>query len=87
LRRRFKANRFSAARADQRQLGIPFEALGKAFYVNVYAGLALEVANVMARNVFATSFDPHLIDPVLDIGAKYNLTSRPVHSPELAFPV
>jgi NitT/TauT family transport system substrate-binding protein len=119
----------SAARADQRQLGIPFEALGKAFYVNVYTAsrpwltsngplahrlaqalydtsrwvnahrpetaviesrftkLPLEVANVMARNVFATSFDPHLIDPVLDIGAKYGLTSRPVHSPELAFPV
>jgi NitT/TauT family transport system substrate-binding protein len=119
----------TAARADQRALGIPFEAMGKPFYVNVYAAsrswltantalahrlaaalydtarwvnghrpetaaiesrftkLPLETANTMARNTFATSFDPQLIEPVLNIGAKYQLTERAVHAPEIAFAV
>jgi hypothetical protein len=41
----------------------------------------------MARNTFATSFDPQLIEPVLNIGAKYLLTERPVHASEIAFTV
>jgi NitT/TauT family transport system substrate-binding protein len=119
----------SAAKADQRALGIPFEAIGKAFYVNVYAAsrtwltsntplahrlaaalydaarwvnthrpesaaiesrftkLPLEIANTMARNTFSTSFEPRLMDPVLDLGARYQLTDRLVHSQEVAFPV
>jgi NitT/TauT family transport system substrate-binding protein len=119
----------TAARAEQRALGIPFEAMGKPFYVNVYAAsrswltantalahrlaaalyetarwvnghrpetaaiesrftkLPLETANTMARNTFATSFDPQLIEPVLNIGAKYQLTERAVHAPEIAFTV
>lgn len=119
----------SAGKADNRVLGIPFEALGKAFYVNIYAAsrpwltangplahrlattfydtarwvnghrpetaviesrftkLTLDVARTMARNTFATSFDPHLISPVLDIGFKYQLIARQVNAQEIAFPV
>jgi ABC-type nitrate/sulfonate/bicarbonate transport system substrate-binding protein len=119
----------SAGKADQRALGIPFEALGVPFYVNVYAAsrawltnngalahhlaialydtarwvnahrpataviesrftkLPLETTRTMARNVFATSFDPQLIAPVLDLGARYGLISRAVRAQEVAFPV
>lgn len=117
----------SAARNEQRQLGVPFEAIGKTFYVNVYAAkrtwlqsntplahrlaavfyqagrwanahrpetavieskytkLPLEVARVMARNLFSTAFSPQLIAPVLDLGARYGLTSRPVAANEIAY--
>jgi NitT/TauT family transport system substrate-binding protein len=119
----------SDAKAEQRALGVPFEAMGKPFYINVYAAsrdwlannatmahrltgvlydvarwanahraesatiesrltkLPLDVAQTMARNVFATSFDPQLIEPVLNVGARYQLTSRAVHAQEIAFPV
>jgi NitT/TauT family transport system substrate-binding protein len=119
----------TAGKPDQRPLGIPFEAMGKPFYVNVYAAsrtwltnngplarrlaaalydtarwvnthradtaaiesrftkLPLETAQTMARNTFATAFDPQLIEPVLNIGAKYQLTERPVHAQEIAFAV
>ncbi len=117
----------TAARADQRQLGIPFEALGKPFYVNVYAALRpwltnngplarrlatalydtarwvnahrpetavietkftklpIETTTTMARNVFGTNFDPRLIQPVLDIGYRYQLTDRQVQAVDIAF--
>jgi len=116
----------SAAKTEQRALGVPFEALGKPFYVNLYAAsrtwlanngplarriaaalydtarwanthrpdsaaiesrftkLPLDTVNTMARNVFATSFDPQLMEPVLDLGARYGLTERPVHAAEIA---
>jgi NitT/TauT family transport system substrate-binding protein len=119
----------SAAKANQRPLGIPFEAIGKSFYVNVYAAsrtwlaangplahrlasalydtnrwvnshradsaaveskftkLPLETARTMARNTFATTFDPQLISPVLDIGARYQLIDRVVRASEIAYPV
>ena len=119
----------SAAKANQRALGIPFEAIGKSFYVNVYAAsrtwlaangplarrlaaalydtnrwvnthradsatveskftkLPIETARTMARNTFATNFDPSLISPVLDIGARYNLIDRVVRASEIAYPV
>ena len=119
----------SDAKAEQRALGIPFEAMGKPFYVNVYAAsrdwltnntalahrlattlyttarwanadrpdsaaiesrftkLPLDVVQTMARNVFATSFDPQLMQPVLDIAARYQLTARAVRAPEIALPV
>jgi NitT/TauT family transport system substrate-binding protein len=117
----------SQAKADQRAMGIPFEALGKAFYVNIYAAsrswltantalahrlaavfydagrwanthrpdsavieskytkLPIDVAQSMARNTFSTSFDPNMITPVLDLGARYQLTPRPVRAQEIAF--
>lgn len=119
----------SDAKAEQRQLGVPFEAMGKPFYVNVYAAsrdwiaangalahrvagvlydtarwanthrpdsaviesrftkIPLDVAQTMARNVFGTSFDPQLMQPVLDIAAKYGLTTRLVRAQEIALPV
>lgn len=119
----------SAAKANQRQLGIPFEAIGKSFYVNVYAAsrtwlaangplahrlaaalydtnrwvnthradsaavesrftkLPIETARTMARNTFATNFDPQLIAPVLEIGARYQLIDRLVRASEIAYPV
>jgi NitT/TauT family transport system substrate-binding protein len=119
----------SNAKAEQRQLGVPFEAMGKPFYVNVYAAsrdwitanpalahrvatalydaarwanahrpetaasesrftkIPLDVAQTMARNVFATSFEPQLMQPVLDIAAKYQLTTRAVSAKEIAQPV
>jgi NitT/TauT family transport system substrate-binding protein len=119
----------SNAKAEQRALGVPFEAMGKPFYINVYAGsrdwltnnapaahrlarvfydvarwanthrpesatiesrltkLPLDVAQTMARNVFATSFDPQLMEPILNVGVRYQLTSRAVHAQEIAFPV
>ena len=46
--------------------------------------LPLEIARTMARNVFATSYDPKLLDPVLDVGARYKLTDRLVKSSEIA---
>lgn len=46
-----------------------------------------EVARTMARNVFATSYEPKLLDPVLQIGARYALTDRLVKSAEIALPV
>ncbi len=119
----------SNAKAEQRALGVPFEAMGKPFYINVYAAsrdwltsntatahklagvfydvarwvnthrpesatiesrltkLPLDVAQTMARNVFATSFDPQLLDPILNVAVRYQLTSRAVHAQEIAFPV
>ncbi|MGA2391923.1 MAG: ABC transporter substrate-binding protein [Candidatus Lustribacter sp.] len=119
----------SDAKAEQRQLGVPFEAMGKPFYVNVYAAsrdwinanpalahrvaaalydagrwanahrpetavsesrftkIPLDVAQTMARNVFATSFDPQLMQPVLDIAGRYQLTTRTVRAQEIAQPV
>jgi ABC-type nitrate/sulfonate/bicarbonate transport system substrate-binding protein len=107
---------------------VPFEAMGKPFYVNVYAAsrdwlatnpqlarrlstalyatarwanthrpesaaiesrftkIPLDVAQTMARNVFGTSFEPQLMQPVLDIAAKYQLTSRTVRAAEIAVP-
>jgi ABC-type nitrate/sulfonate/bicarbonate transport system substrate-binding protein len=46
-----------------------------------------EIVRTMARNVFATAFDPKMLDPVLDIGARYKLTDRLVKSSEIAVPV
>jgi NitT/TauT family transport system substrate-binding protein len=43
-----------------------------------------ETVRTMARNVFATSFDAKMLDPVLDIGARYKLTERLVKSSEIA---
>ena len=119
----------TAGKETQRALGVPFEALGVPFYVNVYAAqrdwvtknpalakkvvgalfdaskwanthrpesaviesrvtkLPLETARVMARNVFATAYDPKLLDPVLEVGARYKLTDRLVKSAEIALPV
>jgi NitT/TauT family transport system substrate-binding protein len=119
----------SNARAEQRAIGIPFEAMGKPFYINVYAAsrdwltnngpaahrlagilydvarwvnthrpesatiesrltkLPLDVAQTMARNVFATSFDIQLMEPILDVGIRYQLTARAVHAQEIAFTV
>jgi NitT/TauT family transport system substrate-binding protein len=119
----------TAGKENQRVLGVPFEALGVPFYVNVYAAqrdwvtknpatakklvaalfeaskwanshrpetaviesrvtkLPLETARTMARNVFATSYDPKLLDPVLEVGARYKLTDRLVKSAEIALPV
>jgi NitT/TauT family transport system substrate-binding protein len=118
----------SDAKAVQRALGVPFDAMGKPFYVNVYAAsrdwlaanaalarrvsaalyaaarwanthrpdsaaiesrftkIPLDVAQTMARNVFGTSFEPQLMQPVLDIAAKYQLTSRTVRAAEIAVP-
>ena len=39
----------------------------------------------MARNVFGTNFDPRLIQPVLDIGYRYQLTDRQVQAAEISF--
>jgi NitT/TauT family transport system substrate-binding protein len=119
----------TAGKENQRVLGVPFEALGVPFYVNVYAAqrdwvtknpatakklvaalfeaskwanthrpetaviesrvtkLPLETARTMARNVFATSYEPKLLDPVLEVGARYKLTDRLVKSAEIALPV
>lgn len=118
----------SDAKAVQRALGVPFDAMGKPFYVNVYAAsrdwltanaalahrlstalyaaarwanahrpetaviesrytkLPLDVAQTMARNVFATSFEPQLMQPVLDIATKYQLMTRAVRASEIALP-
>jgi NitT/TauT family transport system substrate-binding protein len=118
----------SDAKAVQRALGVPFDAMGKPFYINVYAAsrdwlaanpalahrlstalyaaarwanthrpesaaiesrftkIPLNVAQTMARNAFGTSFDPPLMQPVLDIAAKYQLTSRAVRAAEIAVP-
>ncbi len=115
----------SAGKADMRVLGVPFEAVGTAFYINIYAAsrpwlsanaatakkiasvlydagrwanthraesaaiesrylkLPLDVTRNMAHSVFATSFDPALISPVLDLGARYQLTPRPVQASEI----
>ena len=117
----------SNAKATQRALGVPFEAMGKPFYINVYAAsrdwltnngplarrltaafydaarwtnahrpesaaiesritkIPLEIAQTMARNVFATSFDPTLMQPELDVGLRYQLMPRAVRAQELAF--
>jgi NitT/TauT family transport system substrate-binding protein len=119
----------TAGKETQRALGVPFEALGVPFYVNVYAArrawvaenpvaaksvvaalfeaskwanthrpesaaiesritkIPPEIARRMARNVFATSYEPKLLDPVLEIGARYKLTDRLVKSAEIALPV
>lgn len=119
----------TAGKDKQRALGVPFEALGVPFYVNVYAAmrdwatknpavahkvvaalfeaskwanahrpetaviesrvtkLPIETARTMARNVFATQYDPKLLDPVLEVGARYKLTDRLVKSSEIALPV
>lgn len=118
----------SDAKAVQRQLGVPFEAMGKPFYVNVYAAsrdwlaanpalahrlslalyaaarwanghrpetaviesrytkIPLDVAQTMARNVLNTSFNPQLMQPVLDIATKYQLMTRSVRAAEIAVP-
>jgi ABC-type nitrate/sulfonate/bicarbonate transport system substrate-binding protein len=52
-----------------------------------FTKLPLDVAQTMARNVFATTFDPQLMQPVLDIAAKYQLTTRAVNAKEIAQPV
>lgn len=48
--------------------------------------IPLETVRSMARNVFATSWDPKLLDPVLAVGARYKLTDRLVSSAEITAP-
>lgn len=116
----------SNAKAEQRALGVPFDAMGKPFYINIYAAsrawltantalahrlaaalydtqrwanthradsaaiesrftkIPLDVAQTMARNVFATSFDPQQMQPVLDVGARYQLIDRAVRAQDIS---
>lgn len=50
-----------------------------------YTKIPLDIVNQMARNGFATSLDPKLIDPPLVVGLRYGLISRPVRSDEVTF--
>lgn len=50
-----------------------------------YSKIPIEVVDAMARNTFATSLDPRLIDPALIIGARYGLTPRLVQASEITF--
>jgi NitT/TauT family transport system substrate-binding protein len=50
-----------------------------------YTKIPVDIVNVMARNTFATSLDPRLLDPALAVGARYGLTSRLVRSQEVVF--
>jgi NitT/TauT family transport system substrate-binding protein len=110
----------SAAKADLRWLGKPFDTIAKEFYINCFyakrdwiarnqsaavrlsramyaAGrwanahhaesAAIEasytkidpaVVRTMSRNLFSTSLEPRLVQPVIDIGRRYALIDRPV---------
>ncbi len=50
-----------------------------------FTKLPIETTTTMARNVFGTNFDPRLIQPVLDIGYRYQLTDRQVQAAEISF--
>jgi NitT/TauT family transport system substrate-binding protein len=45
--------------------------------------IPLDVVRVMARNPLATSLDPALVQPVLDIGTRYNLLDHQVKATDL----
>jgi ABC-type nitrate/sulfonate/bicarbonate transport system substrate-binding protein len=49
----------TAAKSEQRQLGVPFEAIGKAFYVNIYAATRpwLTANTAIARKLAQTFYD------------------------------
>ncbi len=77
LAKRFAAAMFEAARwanAHKAESATLEAALTK---------IPLETVRAMARNVFATSWDPKLVDPVLVVGARYKLTDRLVTSAEI----
>jgi ABC-type nitrate/sulfonate/bicarbonate transport system substrate-binding protein len=49
--------------------------------------IPIDIVSVMARNAFATSLDPKMIDPALAVALRYGLIGRPVRSDELTFSV
>ena len=49
-----------------------------AVILSKYSKLDIDRINAMARAVFATSLSPNLMQPVLDIAARYNLIKQPI---------
>jgi hypothetical protein len=47
----------------------------------------VEVIKAMHRTRFATSLDPKLIQPVLDIAFRYKVIDRPVSAAQIMAPV
>jgi ABC-type nitrate/sulfonate/bicarbonate transport system substrate-binding protein len=51
-----------------------------------YSKLGVDQVNAMIRSVYATSLSPNLMQPVLDVAARYNLIKQPIAARMLMAP-
>ena len=80
------AKRFTSAMFEAARWANAHRAESAAFEATL-TKIPLDTVSMMARNVFATTWDPKLLEPVLAVGARYRLTDRLVSSAEITLAI